>query len=90
MEMERKKVQFATLFHILEGVHPIVEYENRKALYSFINVPKKPKMHKSNNLNWIMVEFMYAQVTKAILATISIANYMVLTCDEVNTMDNGG
>jgi hypothetical protein len=39
MEMERKKVQFATLFQILEGVHPIVEYENRKALYSFINVP---------------------------------------------------
>jgi hypothetical protein len=37
-----------------------------------------------------MVEFMYAQVTKAILTTISIANYMVLTCDEVNTMDNGG
>jgi hypothetical protein len=29
--MERKKVQFATLFQILEGVHLIVEYENRKA-----------------------------------------------------------
>ncbi len=28
-------------------------------------------------------------MTKAILAIISIVNYVALTCDEVNTMDNG-
>jgi hypothetical protein len=33
---------------------------------------------------------MYAQVTKVILTIISIANYVVFTCDEMNTMDNGG
>jgi len=43
--MEKKKVQFATLFQILEGGHPMVEYESKKALYSFINVFKNPKMH---------------------------------------------
>jgi hypothetical protein len=43
MEMERNKVQLATL--ILEGSCPMVEYENKKALYSFINVPKSSKMH---------------------------------------------
>jgi hypothetical protein len=43
MEMERHKVQFVTL--ILEGGRLMVEYESKKALYSFINVPKSPKMH---------------------------------------------
>jgi hypothetical protein len=37
-----------------------------------------------------MAQFMYAQVTKAILTIISIANYVVFTCHEMNTMDNGG
>jgi hypothetical protein len=37
-----------------------------------------------------MAEFMYAQVTKAIITTISNANYVVLTRNEVSTMDNGG
>jgi hypothetical protein len=87
MEMERNKVQFATL--ILEGGRLMVEYESKKALYSFINVPKSPKMHWFDTIGWIMVEFMYVHVTKVIVATISIANYVALTCDEVNIMDNG-
>jgi len=37
-----------------------------------------------------MAQFMYAQMTKAILTIISIANYVLFTCDEMNTMDNGG
>jgi hypothetical protein len=46
-------------------------------------------MHWFDSLGWIMVEFMYVQVTKVIMVTISIANYVAFTCDEVNTMDNG-
>jgi hypothetical protein len=34
-----------------------------------------------------MAEFMYAQMIKAILATISIVNYVAFTCDEVSTME---
>jgi hypothetical protein len=34
-----------------------------------------------------MEKFMYVQMIKAILATISIVNYVALTCDEVNTME---
>jgi hypothetical protein len=51
MEMERNKAQFATL--ILEGGHPMVEYESKKALYSFINMPKSPKMRWFDSLSWI-------------------------------------
>jgi hypothetical protein len=32
---------------------------------------------------------MYAQVTSAIMVVISIVNYVALTCDEVNMVDNG-
>jgi hypothetical protein len=39
------------------GGHPMVEYESRKALYSFINVHKNPKMHLYNNLDWIMAMY---------------------------------
>ncbi len=74
----------------MEGGHPRVKYESKKTLYSFINVLQDPKMHYSNSLGWIMAKFMYVQVIKAILATISIANYVVFTCDDMNTMDNGG
>jgi hypothetical protein len=45
LELERKTLQFATLFQILEVGHPMVEYEKRKSLYSFLGVPKNPKMH---------------------------------------------
>jgi hypothetical protein len=34
-----------------------------------------------------MAEFMYVQMIKAILAIISIANYVAFTCDEVTTVE---
>ncbi len=36
-----------------------------------------------------MVQFMFAHVINAILTKVSVVNYVVFTCDEVNTMDNG-
>jgi hypothetical protein len=73
-----------TLFQILGDGHPMVEYEKRKALYSFIGVLKNPKMHWLDFSGWVMVEFMYAQVTSAIMVVVSITNHVALTCDEVN------
>ncbi len=35
-----------------------------------------------------MVEFMFAYVTNAILVNVFVVNYVTLTCDKVNTMDN--
>jgi hypothetical protein len=67
----------------------MVEYEKRKVLYSFIGVGKNPKTHWSNSSSWIMAKFMYAQVINAIVAIVSIANYVAFTCDEVNMVDNG-
>jgi len=43
LESKTKKVQFATLFHILEDGHRMTEYEKRMVLYSLIGVPRIPK-----------------------------------------------
>jgi hypothetical protein len=46
------------------------------------------KCTKFDSFGWVMVEFMYAQVTNKILGIVSASNYVVLICDEVNTFDN--
>jgi hypothetical protein len=48
-----------------------------------------PKMHWSDFSGWVLVEFMYAQVNNAIMAIVSIVNYVALICDEVNMVDIG-
>jgi hypothetical protein len=65
------------------------KYEKRKSLYSFLGVPKNPKMHWFDSSSWVMVEFMYAQMINKILEIFSAFNYVVLTCDEVSIVDIG-
>jgi hypothetical protein len=89
LEREKKKVQFATLFQILADGRPMLEYESRAAMYEFLNVPKFPRMHWSDNSRWIMAEFMYAEVRTTISRVFVGVNYVALTCDEVSTIDNG-
>jgi len=54
-----------------------------------VGVLNNPKMHWSNSLGWIMVEFMNVHVINAILAKVFTLNYVAFTCDKVSTMDNG-
>ncbi len=83
--MDRKKVQFATLFQIFElGSCPIVGHKKNNVLYSFIGMLKNFKVHWSNSSSWVIVEFMYAHVTNAIIVNVSIVNYVGFTGDEVN------
>lgn len=65
-----------------------MEYEKGNFLYSFLGVLKNLKMHRSNFSSRVIVEFMYAQMTNKILGIVSTSNYVVLTCDKVNTIDN--
>jgi hypothetical protein len=89
LELERKIFQSATLFQILEASCPIENYEKKKSLYSFLGVPKNTKLHWFDSSNWVMVEFMYAQMINKILGIVSAFKYVVLTCDEVNIVDIG-
>jgi hypothetical protein len=89
LEREKETIQFATLFQIMANGLPMLEYESRATLHEFLNVPNFPRMHWPYNFGWIMAEFMYAEVRIAISRVLVGANYVALTCDEVNTIDDG-
>jgi hypothetical protein len=44
-ERARKKVQFATVFHVLSEGSPMIEYESLQRLLLFLEVPHCPKKH---------------------------------------------
>ena len=66
----------------------MLEYESRTTLYEFLIVPNFPRVHWLDNLGWIMVDFMYAEVKISISKVLVGANYVALTCDEVSTIDH--
>jgi hypothetical protein len=66
----------------------MVQYKNKKVLYSMLRVFWKPQNAWSNSLGWIMVKFMYVQMTNVILKIDTIINYVALTCDKVNDVNN--
>lgn len=60
--MRKKRVQMATMFQILASGRPMVEYEERRELYDFLEVPEMPKVHWTDNSAWCMAEAMFNQV----------------------------
>jgi hypothetical protein len=87
-ESRRKRVQFATLFHVLCCGRPIREYTARFELYKFLGVPDLPTSHWCAGSGWIMAEHIYDFVKKKQAAMIHAANYIALSADESNTIDN--
>jgi hypothetical protein len=87
-ERARKRLQMGTIFHLLEQGRPMLEYEALQPLFEFLEVPKIPKRHWSDNAGWTMVEAMYTQVLNKTRTTISAARYIALSCDEVSCIDN--
>jgi hypothetical protein len=89
LERRKKKVQFASLFHLLSAGRPMSQYESLEDLFSFLDVPNFPYMHWSDSSGCIMAEFMFDVVKAEIKAEVSSAPYVALTCDETTTVDNG-
>jgi hypothetical protein len=89
LERKKKKVQFASLFHILSQGRPLVHYESLLQLYQYIDVPNLPRMHWSDSSGWQMAEFLYAEVRDAIKVQCSDAPFFAVTCDETTSCDNG-
>jgi hypothetical protein len=46
-------------------------------------------MYWFNIASWVLVEFMYMQVQDTIVKAIQLAKFIVYSCDEVTTIDNG-
>jgi len=87
-EQACKRVQFATIFHVLSNGRPMTEYESLQSLLNFFNVSHMPKKHWTDNSGWQMAEVMHAQVNANMKEVIKNANYLAVTCDEVTSIDN--
>ena len=86
-ERARKRLQFATILHMLQEGRPMLEYAALLRLLTFLGVPNLPKRHWSDNPGWGLAECMWSQVqlkTKAVMAK---ARFFSVTCDEVTTLD---
>ena len=89
MEAVRKRVQFATIFQVLSGGRPMLEYEARHALYKFIRVPNCPTQHWCDGSGWQIAEYMYAELQLTMKKLVQEARYIAVMVDEVTTVDNG-
>ena len=52
-ERARKEIQFATILHLLHKGHPMLEYTALHPLLSFLGVPKLPKKHWLDGVDWL-------------------------------------
>ena len=84
----RKRLQMGMIFHLLEHGRPMLEYEALQLLSEFLEVPKIPKCHWSDNASWSMAEAMYAQVLNKTQMIKLATRYIALSCDEVSFIDN--
>jgi len=54
-----KRVQFATLFQVLQCGRPVVEFESCQGLYKLLAVLDLPSAHWCDNSGWVIVSYMY-------------------------------
>jgi hypothetical protein len=67
---------------------PLLEYETHKELFDFLNLKENSQMHFKNLIGWAMVQHMHNMVLEATISIIIVAQYIFLTCDEMNIIDN--
>lgn len=83
IESKGKRVQFATLFQVLSDRRPMLEFESRSNLYSFLGLPNLPSMHWSDNFGWIMAAHMYSFEQQKMKAMIIAADFIAITCENI-------
>jgi hypothetical protein len=57
-ERARKRQQMAVIFHLLQQGQPMLEYEAIFPLLRFLQIPKLPLRHWSDNSGWTMAAHM--------------------------------
>jgi len=62
VESHRKRVQFATLFQVLQSGRPMLEFKGCQSLYSLLIVLDLLSAHWCDNSAWGMASFMYKVV----------------------------
>ncbi len=67
---------------------PMFEYEAHKELFEFLSFEENPKIHWIDLASCAMIQHIHNMVLELIISTITTIQYISLTCDEVNTIDN--
>jgi hypothetical protein len=57
--------------------------------FKSLNDPYNPSMHRSINVSWNLAKFMHMQNKKSLSRLIKLPSFIVVSCDEVTTIDNG-
>jgi hypothetical protein len=66
----------------------MLEYEAHKELFDFLGLEENLRMHWTNSISWAMVQHMHGIVLEATKSIVGATQFISLTCDEVNTIDN--
>jgi len=88
-ERNKKISQMKSIFHILLHGCLMLKYESLYELFKSINVPNNPSMHWSDNDGWTLAKFIFMQVQHATFEAIQSTKFLVNSCNEVTTIDNG-
>jgi len=83
-----KNVQFVTLFHILQNVWPMVEYEVLKLLFEYLRMKNMPKKHWKDAYGWEVGKNIHLQVLKVLKVIMIGAKYFSITYDDVTIINN--
>ncbi|KAG0572707.1 hypothetical protein KC19_VG119100 [Ceratodon purpureus] len=67
----------------------MLEYESRLTLYKFLNVLDLPNVHWCDNSCRVMASYIYRVVIEEIKNLIRDASFIVVTIDEVTSIENG-
>ena len=87
-ERARNRIQFATILHLLQEGRSMLEYAALQLLLTFLEVPKLPRRHWSDNAGWKLTECLHHQVQRKTTKVMKSARFFSITCDEVTTIDN--
>ena len=63
-EHARKRLQFATILHLLQEGRSMLAYAALQPLLVFLDVPKLSKRHWSDSAGWELAECLYRQVQR--------------------------
>jgi hypothetical protein len=59
---KKKRVQMATIFHLLAEGRSMIDFPRTKALFNFLEVPVLPQKHWTESSSWCLAEAMYSKV----------------------------
>ncbi len=88
VKRKNKYLQFVSIFHLLQQGKPMTNFEACKNLFEFLKVENCSWKHWSNTTSWTMVEAMHSIVLRAIKLVVQTTQFILVSCDEVTTLDN--